>query len=73
MLEVSGPKGRGAVVCSREIKSTKQDDRTEKSSRDMSGHGPARCRHRAGLGTGMCQASTKTEQGVTMSREGQAK
>lgn len=33
VLEVSGQKGRGAVVCSREIKSTKQDDRAKKSCR----------------------------------------
>lgn len=70
---VSGPKGRGS--------SLQQIDKVNKAGRqnreellqEMSGHSPARCRHRAGAGTGMCQASTKTEQGVTMSREGQAK
>lgn len=60
MLEVSGPKGGGS--------SLQQIDKVNKAGRqnrrvacfqEMAGHGPARCRHRAGLGTGMCQASTK--------------
>lgn len=76
VLEVSGQKGRGAVVCSRERES--QQSRTTElrrvaGFREMSGHGPARFRHRAGLGTGMCQTSMKMEQGVTMSHGGQAK